>query len=76
MTQHFRTFVVTDFEYECANGNLPDVVCMEAHVLDERLQHVRTIQRGVASLVLRHRLISGLIPSSLLIRRGRNLPVL
>jgi len=41
---NFGTIVVCDFEYEVAPGNLPDVLCMMAHVLDENLQHVRTIR--------------------------------
>jgi hypothetical protein len=36
--------VVCDFEYEVAPGELPNVLCMVAHVLDENLQHVRTIR--------------------------------
>jgi DNA polymerase-1 len=44
MSKHFTTVVVLDFEYEIAPGNLPDVLCMVAHVLDENLQHVRTIR--------------------------------
>jgi DNA polymerase I len=41
---HFGTVVVCDFEYEVASGDLPDVLCMVAHVLDENLQHVRTVR--------------------------------
>jgi len=41
---NFGTVVVCDFEYEVAAGELPDVLCMVAHVLDENLQHVRTIR--------------------------------
>ena len=41
---NFGTIVVCDFAYEVAPGNLPDVLCMMAHVLDENLQHVRTIR--------------------------------
>ena len=33
-----------DFEYEIAPGDLPDVLCMVAYVLDENLRHVRTIR--------------------------------
>ena len=41
---NFATVVVCDFEYEVADGELPDVLCMVAHVLDENLRHVRTIK--------------------------------
>jgi DNA polymerase I len=41
---NFGTVVVCDFEYEVASGDLPDVLCMVAHVLDENLQHVRTVR--------------------------------
>src|SRR5271165_3103228 len=40
---NFGTVVVCDFEYEIADGDLPKPLCMVAHVLDEHLQHVRTI---------------------------------
>ena len=40
---NFSTIIVCDFEYEVAPGDLPDVLCMVAHVLNENLQHVRTI---------------------------------
>jgi DNA polymerase I len=40
----FTTIVVCDFEYEVADGELPNVLCMVAHVLDENLRHVRTIR--------------------------------
>jgi DNA polymerase I len=36
--------VVCDFEYEVADGDLPNVLCMVAYVLDENRQHVRTIR--------------------------------
>jgi hypothetical protein len=42
---NFKTVVVGDFEYEIPDGDLPNVLCMVAHVLDENLQHVRTIKR-------------------------------
>jgi DNA polymerase-1 len=50
MSQNFTTVVVVDFEYEtCAlpqrEGDLPNVLCMVAYVLDQNLQHVRTIKR-------------------------------
>jgi hypothetical protein len=41
---HFATIVVCDFEYEVADGELPNVLCMVAHVLDQNLRHVRTIR--------------------------------
>jgi DNA polymerase I len=46
---HFTNTVVCDFEYEIADGDLPNVLCMVAHVLDANLQHVHTIKlwRGV-----------------------------
>jgi hypothetical protein len=40
----FRQTVVIDFEYEIEAGNLPNVLCMVAYVLDEFLRHVRTIR--------------------------------
>ena len=44
MSGNFRTVVVCDFEYEVADGELPNVLCMIAHTLNENLQHVRTIR--------------------------------
>ena len=44
MSKHFTSVVVCDFEYEIADGDLPNVLCMVAYVLDEKLQHVRTIR--------------------------------
>jgi hypothetical protein len=44
VSENFRTVVVCDFEYESAPGELPDVLCMVAHVLDEHLRHVHTIR--------------------------------
>jgi DNA polymerase I len=41
---NFGTIVVCDFEYEVADGDLPNVLCMVAHVLNEHLEYVRTIQ--------------------------------
>ena len=41
---HFSQVVVCDFEYEIQPGGLPNVLCMVAYVLDENLQHVRTIR--------------------------------
>jgi DNA polymerase I len=42
---NFGNFAVGDFEYEVADGELPNVLCAVFHVLDERLQHVRTIKQ-------------------------------
>ena len=44
MSKCFTTIVVCDFEYEGADGDLPNVLCMVAHVLDENLRHVRAIR--------------------------------
>jgi DNA polymerase-1 len=44
MSQNFASIVVCDFEYEAADGELPNVLCMVACVLDENLQHMRTIR--------------------------------
>jgi hypothetical protein len=41
---NFTTTVVVDFEYEIDDNHLPRVLCMVAHVLNENLQHVRTIR--------------------------------
>jgi hypothetical protein len=41
---NFKTIVVCDFEYEAADGELPQVLCMVAHVLDEHLEHVSTVR--------------------------------
>ena len=58
----FTSVVVCDFEYETVNGeyglavgDLPEVLCMVAYVLDGNLQHVRPSGGGAASSVLRHR---------------------
>jgi DNA polymerase I len=44
MSDSFGSIVVCDFEYEAPAGELPIVLCMVAHELDEHLQHVRTIR--------------------------------
>ena len=44
MSENFAQTVVADFEYEVSDGNLPDPLCMVAHVLDKNLRHVRTIR--------------------------------
>ena len=52
MSDHFESVVVADFEYETSGGeynlvagDLPAVLCMVAHVLDAKLQHVRTVRQ-------------------------------
>jgi DNA polymerase I len=42
--RNFGTIVVADFEYEAGDGELPNVLCMVAYVLDGGLRHVRTIR--------------------------------
>ena len=44
MSENFGTVVVADFEYEIKPGDLPVPLCIVAQVLDEHLQHVRTIR--------------------------------
>jgi len=44
MSGNFGTVVVADFEYEVGGGELPNVLCLVAHILDEQLEHVRTIR--------------------------------
>ena len=44
MSDHFTKIAVVDFEYEVVDGGLPNVLCMVAHVADEKLRHVRTIE--------------------------------
>jgi hypothetical protein len=44
MSENFGSIVVCDFEYEAADGELPSVLCMVAYVLNENLQHLRTIR--------------------------------
>src|SRR5438477_7834258 len=43
VSDNFGSVVVCDFEYEAAPGDLPNPLCMVAHVLDENLRHVRTV---------------------------------
>lgn len=45
MRGNFGSIVVCDFEYEVADGDLPNVLCMVAYVLDEHLEHVRTVRK-------------------------------
>ena len=42
--QHFTTIAVFDFEYEVEDGELPDVLCLVAYILDEHLRLVRKIR--------------------------------
>jgi len=44
VSKNFTTINVVDFEYEVDDGELPNVLCMVAYVLNENLQHVRTIK--------------------------------
>jgi hypothetical protein len=44
VSDNFTNIVVVDFEYEINDDLLPHVLCMVAHVLNENLQHVRTIR--------------------------------
>jgi DNA polymerase I len=44
VSNNFAEIVVCDFEYEAAPGDLPNVLCMVAYVLDENLQHTRTVR--------------------------------
>jgi hypothetical protein len=44
VSENFTNIVVCDFEYEIAVGELPNVLCMVAYVLDENLRHVRTVR--------------------------------
>jgi len=41
---NFTRVVVCDFEYEVTPGDLPNVLCMVAQVLDENLRHLQTIK--------------------------------
>ena len=45
MNKNFSQVVVVDFEFEIADGDLPNVLCVVAYVLDENLKHVRTIRK-------------------------------
>jgi hypothetical protein len=45
LSGHFRRVVVLDFEYEIADGGLPDVLCLVAYLLDEDLRHTATVRR-------------------------------
>ena len=41
---NFCTVNIGDFEYEIAPGGLPHIVCLVVYVLNENLEHVRTIK--------------------------------
>jgi DNA polymerase-1 len=43
--KYFRRIVVPDFEYEIEPGDLPDVLCLVAYLLDDSLRHIDTIRR-------------------------------
>jgi DNA polymerase family A len=45
MSGCFTKIIVCDFEYEVADGELPNPLCMVVHVLDENLRHVQTIKQ-------------------------------
>jgi DNA polymerase-1 len=52
VSENFTNIVVADFEYETSGGDynlrlgdMPMPLCMVAHVLNENLQHVRTLRR-------------------------------
>ena len=46
MSNNFGRIVVIDFEFENINrGNLPNPLCMVAHVHDENFRHIETIKR-------------------------------
>jgi DNA polymerase I len=44
VSKNFTTINVCYFEYEIEDGGLPCVLCMVVYVLNENLQHVRTIR--------------------------------
>jgi hypothetical protein len=44
VSKNFTTINVCDFEYEVEPGGLPRVLCMVVYVLNENLQHVRTVR--------------------------------
>ena len=44
VSNNFGTIIIVDFEYEIEDGETSRALCMVAHVLDEHLQHVRTIR--------------------------------
>jgi len=64
---NFAQTVVVDFEYEVSDGNLPNPLCMVAHVLDENLRHVRTIRMWREELLASRRLPFNLGPNTLFV---------
>jgi DNA polymerase family A len=44
VTEVFSQTIVADTEYEIEPGNLPNLLCLVAYVLDENLRHVHTIR--------------------------------
>lgn len=44
MSKNFTKIAVVDFEYEVSDGDLPNVLCMVACLLDQNLRHVRTVR--------------------------------
>jgi DNA polymerase I len=44
VSESFTSITVCDFEFEVADGDLPNVLCMAARVLDGNFRHVRTIR--------------------------------
>jgi hypothetical protein len=44
VSQNFGRVVVADFEYETEPGELPRVLCLVAHELDENMRYVRTVR--------------------------------
>jgi hypothetical protein len=68
---NFTNIVVGDFEYEVTDGDLPNVLCMVVHMLNENLQHVRTIRTWRGEFGSTPPLISGRIRCLLLILHGQ-----
>jgi DNA polymerase-1 len=44
MGERFRQIIACDFEYEVAEGDLPNPLAMVAHVLEGNFRHLRTIK--------------------------------
>ena len=55
VSKNFATIVVCDFEYEVADGDLPNVLCMVAYVLDETSGTYAPSGCGAANLAARRR---------------------
>ena len=64
VVSNFDTVVVADFEYEVSDGELPNVLCMVAYVLDGGFRHVRTIRSGAENSAARRRSTSDRMQSS------------